>query len=182
MLSLHRLLRRQKRQYGTYVIRHRGGDQASFLSANDWYSRYGVTDKPWEVWKGGFLPGQTKANANGKGTYLEDAKINLTVKVRIDGYNISMWIKGTNHYVQAQSGEWKDFSSENWVTCYENVNIYDRYNTDNITNDGRKGTESLKELYTLDGECYFGISHRNDTAAEDGAYKFTGMSYTVIDR
>ena len=131
------------------------GDCAHFLTKKDNYgSRTGVVGNAWEAWKAGFLTGQKAGQApNGKGTYDAEAAVNLTVKMRVDGYKLTLSVKGTNHYRAANSGDWLDFNSEDWVVCYE-ANIYDRY---------------------------FGATHRQD-AAVNGAYKFTNISFTITDK
>ncbi len=158
------------------------GDQVWFLAQNDWFSRLGANEQPWTLWKGGFLAGQTKDRApNGVGVYDKDAKINLSIKVRIDGYKISMWVKGNNYYRLANTGEWNDLKFEDWTLCFENLNIYDRYNTDGLAaNAGSTAKSHVDTLYKLDQNCYFGLSHRQDNVKND--YKFTNIAYTITDR
>ena len=157
------------------------GDCAHFLTKTDNYgSRTGVTNEAWLAWKAGFLTGQKAGQApNGKGTYDAEAAVNLTVKMRVDGYKLTLSVKGTNHYRAANSGDWLTFNSEDWVVCYE-ANIYDRYNSDPGCSIGT-GKKYLDQLYSLDQACYFGATHRQD-AAVNGAYKFTNISFTITDR
>lgn len=157
------------------------GDCAHFLTkANDYGSRTGVTNEPWTAWKAGFLTGQKAGQApNGRGTYDAEAAVNLTVKMRVDGYKLTLSVKGTNHYRAANSGDWLNFNSEDWVVCYE-ANIYDRYNSDPVCTTGT-GKAYLDQLYSLDQACYFGATHRQD-AAVNGAYKFTNISFTLTDK
>ena len=157
------------------------GDCAYFLTKTDDYgSRTGVTNEPWLAWKAGFLTGQKAGQApNGKGTYDAEAAVNLTVKLRVDGYKLTLSVKGTNHYRAANSGDWLNFNSEDWVVCYE-ANIYDRYNSDPGCSIGT-GKKYLDQLYSLDQACYFGATHRQD-AAVNGAYKFTNISFTITDK
>lgn len=157
------------------------GDCSHFLTKTDDYgSRTGVTNEPWLAWKAGFLTGQKAGQApNGKGTYDAEAAVNLTVKMRVDGYKLTLSVKGTNHYRAANSGDWLTFNSEDWVVCYE-ANIYDRYNSDPGCSIGT-GKKYLDQLYSLDQACYFGATHRQD-AAVNGAYKFTNISFTITDK
>lgn len=136
------------------------GDQIYFLTSNDWTSRLAASDRAWELWKGGFIPGQGNgSNLNARGQYWDQAYTNLQFKFRVDGYNLSMWIKGTNKWMQ---GEERNVNFEDWVCCFENLNIYDRYNTDGNANADTPRRNHLNQLYKLDEACYFGVSARED--------------------
>lgn len=151
------------------------GDQVGFTTNNDYSSRLGASDRAWELWKGGFIPGQTNgaANASGKGTYNADAYCNLSIKLKVDGYNLTLSIKGTNKYMS--TGGWREINFEDWTTCFENLSIYDRYNA--------AAQSWLGELYGLDKECYFGVSSRQDMTAEYvGLASYSDFWYTVTDK
>ena len=157
------------------------GDCASFMLRDDWFTRKSPA-QPWTLWKGGFLTGQQEGRGpDAHGIYDAESRVNLTVKLKVDGYKLSMYVKGYNKYRAANSGNWVEFNSAEWIACYENFNIYDFYNNDEATNAGHTGTQHIGEIYTLDQACYFGATHRQDKAV-NGAYKLTNISFTITDR
>ncbi len=159
------------------------GDQIFFIAKNDYDSRLSASDSARELWKGGFIPGQDtrgQEQLGAVGIYWNQAYTNITFKFKIDGYNLSMWIKGSNKYrAYNQDQLW---SSDEWVCCFENLNIYDRYNIDVGAQVG-SGKDYLNTLYKLDQPCYFGPSARRDNEIINfDAVKFSDLWFNITDR
>ena len=139
------------------------GDQAFLMAKDSWVSRLKCSDAPWLQWKGGFLCGQEDSSWDAIGTFYADSWMNMDFKFRVDGYVITVWIKGTNYH---GGGSASNITLNDWTQCCS-INIYDRY-TEAIEQgilgaDGKTShTVSRDGLYKLDDVCYFGPTARVD--------------------
>lgn len=152
------------------------GDELRMMSADHWKSRVALTEKVGTGLGGvqGWVPFGVPS-----GYYTFDKPdYKLTVKIRLDGYNLSIQFKTGN------STEWKSVEFDNGTT----LQIYDYYNQDTnlaLIGDGEtnKRNNFVNELYELDKDCVFGISARRDViTADDNVAHFADIWYNIIEK
>ncbi len=107
----------------------------------------------------------------------DKADYKLTAKVRIDGYNLSVWFKTGN------DTEWKAVQFDDGTNT---INVYDRFNVDTtlgMSNRDYNRLDFIDELYALDKECVFGISARRDSGdASINPAQFSDIWFTITDK
>ena len=137
------------------------GDELRLLTKNHDQSRLALTD----IAGGGLggVQGWLPFGAPSGYYTFSKADYRLSVRVRIDGYNMSVWFKtGTDT-------EWKGVQFDDGTNT---INVYDRYNQDThlamaMGDDSNRRINYLGELYSLDEQCVFGISARRDVSNDN---------------
>ena len=137
------------------------GDELRLLTKNHDQSRLALTDI---VGTGlGGVQGWVPFGAPSGYYTFSKPDYRLSVRVRIDGYNMSVWFKtGTDT-------EWKGIQFDDGTNT---INVYDRYNQDThlgmaMGDDSNRRINYLGELYSLDEQCVFGISARRDASNDN---------------
>ena len=102
------------------------------------------------------------------GVLTAGAYTNLTYKIRVDGYKITCWVKGSN-----KVGTISNWESDEWVLSYD-INALDLIKANSNTSSGQNS------IYALTDNCHFGITARFDVYNLNGSSQpYTKYNYSL---
>ena len=150
-----------------FVNREDGG-HIGFMLADDYSSRtlisYGGDDRPFATATGNYTWANDKL-------WVQQNRYRLDIRVRISGYEISVWAKtGEN-----PDGDWIEV-----IPAGSPINVYEWYDSDQAAQVGNR-RQYLSTLYDSSKPCTFGITARRDNGHRDDI-TFSDIWYSIEAR
>ena len=160
------------------------GDEIRLMTKDHDNSRVALTEKPRDNndQNGGGVKGWEPFGAPSGYYCFDAANYKLTVKVRLDGYDLSVKFKV---FKDGKDTDWINVKFDNDATT---LNIYDWYNKDTnvalvMLREQNTRKTFVNELYSLDKECVFGISARRDASSTDvNMAHFADIWYSITEK